>query len=111
MPHYTVVEVKRKRALGRGISPQDLQQAINEHAHKGLVLDRIVSGETARHLVGVKDVFLVIFGRSTRSWHRSHRDQGTPFSTWLDRCLRPRNISQRGQHTQEREPNHHGRRP
>lgn len=61
MPHYTVVEVKRKGVLGGRMSAQDLQQAINEHAHQGLILDRIVSGETARHLVGVKDVFLLIF--------------------------------------------------
>jgi hypothetical protein len=56
MPHYTVVEVKK-----RGLRPPDLQQAINEHAHKGLVLDRIVSGETVKHLVGRKNVFLLVF--------------------------------------------------
>jgi hypothetical protein len=61
MPHYTVVEVKRRGVMGQGMRALDLQQAINEHAHKGLVLDRIVSGETARHLVGKKKVFLLIF--------------------------------------------------
>ena len=61
MPHYTVVEVTQKGMLGSRMSAQDLQQAINEHAHQGLVLDRIVSGETARYLVGAKNVFLLIF--------------------------------------------------
>ena len=61
MPHYTVVEVKQKGVLGSRMKAQDLQLAINQHAHKGLVLDRIVSGETARHLVGAKNVFLLIF--------------------------------------------------
>lgn len=61
MPHYTVVEVKKKSFIGKRLRAPDLQQAINEHAHKGLTLDRIVSGETARHLVGSRDVFLLIF--------------------------------------------------
>ena len=61
MPHYTVVEVKRKGVMGKRLRAADLQLAINEHAHKGLVLDRIVSGETARHLVGARDVFLLVF--------------------------------------------------
>ena len=61
MPHYTVVEVKQKGVFGSRMKAQDLQLAINQHAHKGLVLDRIVSGETAQHLVGAKNVFLLIF--------------------------------------------------
>jgi len=61
VPHYTVVEIKRKSLLKGRMRAPDLQLKINEYAHRGLILDKIVSGETASHLVGAKDVFLLIF--------------------------------------------------
>ncbi|MNS62381.1 hypothetical protein D3C72_954400 [compost metagenome] len=63
MPTYKVVE-KKKRSLMKGvIKAQDLEDAINEYANQGWILDRILADETYSFLTGDKDVFLLIFRR------------------------------------------------
>jgi hypothetical protein len=62
---YKVVEQKH-RMFSRGtMTAQDLEDAINQHAADGWILDRIVAGETARFMrLGDRDVFLLIFRRA-----------------------------------------------
>lgn len=62
MLFYKVVELKQKTFMGGVMTTYDLQNAINQWANVGWVLDRITSGET-KHFFGGKDVFLLIFKR------------------------------------------------
>jgi hypothetical protein len=47
MPQYRVVEQKAKSFMKGRMSAQELENLINKYAGEGLVLDRIVAGETA----------------------------------------------------------------
>jgi hypothetical protein len=63
---YKVVEKKHRSFLKGRMTAQDLEDLINEYAASGWILDRIVSGETALFMgLGDKDVFLLIFRKST----------------------------------------------
>ncbi|KKN39152.1 hypothetical protein LCGC14_0746220 [marine sediment metagenome] len=61
MPTYRVIEKKQKSFVHGRLTASDLEKLINKTAQDEWTLDRIVAGETARVLLGDKNMFFLIF--------------------------------------------------